>query len=180
MKRLFVRVCEDAGLPADRLDVDVPYSRGGGSIAALKAYLEDYGDSAADCFVLGSDGNCKGFVAKRKQLEKPFKGEPFAQNLIYAVPDPHVERWYLVDETALSQAVGSTVAGHPPRHKCDKNHYKNLLKNAISSAGVIPLQGGAEYGDDVAFCVDLYKAGKQDQGFKAFCDDVKAWALRNK
>ena len=69
MKCLFTRICEDAGLPADRLDVEVPYSRGGGSIAALKGYLDDYGESAADCFVLGSDGNCKGFVAKRKILE---------------------------------------------------------------------------------------------------------------
>ena len=103
-----------------------------------------------------------------------------AQNLIYSVPDPHVERWYLVDEAALSKAVGCTVAGHPPQHKCDKNHYKNLLTKTISNAGVTPLQGGAEYGDDVGLCVDLYKAGKQDQGFKAFCDDVRAGALRNK
>jgi len=41
---------------------------------------------------------------------------------------------------------------------------------------VEPLQGGAEYGQDVGEILDIYKACKEDAGFKSFFEQVKAWA----
>lgn len=175
--RLFVRISEESGLSAERLDVRAAYSRGGGSIKALKDYLRDYSlETAADCFVLGSDGNCKGFVEKRSILEKNLKKFGALDRTILAIPDPHIERWYLLDAHALSEAVGDSIGNYSPKHKCDKGHYKKLLKEAIQSTGVEPLQGGAEYGQDVGDQIDLYRASKSDVGFKYFVDEVKSWA----
>jgi hypothetical protein len=181
IKRIFIRLCEENGLDSNRLDVEVPYSKGGGSIKAMSDYLKDFGeDNAGDCFVLGSDGNCKGFTKKRNMLEKNVKQSHLLDKTIFAIPDPHIERWYLVDENALSNAVGERVAGNPPGHKCDKGFYKNLLKSSISKTGVIPMQGGAEFGADVGNLMDFYKAGKQDQGLKYFVESVRNWAIRNR
>ena len=66
IRTLFCRIAEQSGLELDRLDVQVPYSRGGASIKALKDYLGDYAIDTVDCFVLGSDGNCKGFAKKSR------------------------------------------------------------------------------------------------------------------
>jgi hypothetical protein len=179
IKALFVRVARESGLDLSRLEVQSPYSRGGGSIMALKDYINDYGmETAADCFVLGSDGNCNGFVEKRKMLEKNLKKSNALDRTILAIPDPHIERWYLIDSSALSYAVGCPVGNYSPKQKCDKGHYKNLLREAIQSVGVEPLQGGAEYGSEVGTNIDIFKASREDSGFKFFIQQVKDWASR--
>ena len=174
---LFIRIASNHGIARGDLDIHVPSSRGGGSIKALKEYLKDYGDElVADCIVLGSDGNCKGLNEKRKQLEKNLQKVECDFTLILTIPDPHIEHWYLLDSNALSLAVGESVTDHAPRKKCEKNHYKTLLKDAIQSSGVIPLQGGAEYGSEIANEINLYKASKAEQGFAFFEEQVKSWA----
>lgn len=176
IRTLFCRIAEESGLDSVRLDVQVPYSRGGASIKALKDYLNDYPNDTVDCFVLGSDGNCKGFTKKKQILEKNLQKYGALDRTILAIPDPHIERWYVVDPQALSEAVGSSIGNYSPKHKCDKGHYKKILKEAILSADVEPLQGGAEYGQDIGEVLDLYKSCKEDSGFKFFFEQVKAWA----
>ncbi len=176
IRTLFCRIAGESGLGSTRLDVQVPYSRGGASIKALKVYLDDYPIDTVDCFVLGSDGNCKGFAKKKQLLEKNLQKYGALDRTILAIPDPHIERWYVIDPGALSEAVGASIGNYSPKHKCDKGHYKKILKEAIFSADVEPLQGGAEYGQDVGEILDIYKACKEDAGFKSFFEQVKAWA----
>ena len=174
---LFVRIAEGQGIPHGGLDIQIPYSSGGGSIKALKDYARDYGkDNLADCIVLGSDGNCNGLNKKRQSLEKNLRPLDLPQTIILAIPNPHIERWYMLDSKALSEAVGESVMDHAPRQKCEKGHYKQLLKDAIQSAGVVPLQGGAEYGGEIAKSLDLYKVSKSEPGFAYFEEQVRAWA----
>lgn len=173
---LFCRIAHEQGVARERLDVKVPYSRGGGSIKAMRKYLEDYPDLTAAAVVLGSDGNCKGFAEKRKMLYKNCQDLQKSASIIFAIPDPHIERWYLLDANALSAAVGERVADHAPARKCAKDYYKCLLRDAIFGAGVIPLQGGAEYGVEIARVLDLYKASKGEPGLKAFVTSVQRWA----
>ena len=65
-----------------------------------------------------------------------------------------------------------------PTVKCDKNHYKSLLKKAFTDQGVIPLLGGAEYGSIVAKSMDLYRAGIVDRSLHDFIDQVRSWLRR--
>ena len=176
IRKLFFRIAKESGLDPERLDVSVPYSRGGASIQALKRYLNDYSiESDVDCFVLGSDGNCNGFTEKKRTLQKNLEKFGALDRTILAIPDPHIERWYVIDPKALSKAVGATIRNNSPKHKCDKGHYKKILQKAILSANVEPLQGGAEYGQDVGEHLDFYKISKEDSGFRFFVEQVKAW-----
>jgi len=124
--------------------------------------------------IVGSDGNCNGFSKRKKQLSDATKGEAFPI-VITAVPDPHVERWYLLDSMALAQAAGVPVQAVAPTVKCDKGHYKKLLKKAFTEQNLFPPLGGAEYGPLVAKTMDLYAAGIADHSLRDFVDQLRSW-----
>ena len=173
---LFARIAVGLGVDDADVRLRVVHSRGGDSIRALRDYLRDYPGSDDITVVLGSDGNCKGFAERRKTLVSRLERETKGAKVIFAIPNPHIERWYLIDHKALSAAVGKPVTDHAPDLKCDKGRYKVILRDAIRSTGVTPLQGGAEYGSEIADTLDLYRAGKDDHGFKFFHEQVKEWA----
>jgi hypothetical protein len=156
--------------------LDVLHSRGGQSIAALKSYLQDAkkrGMSPVDCAVIGSDANCRGFLQKRELLQAEARG--LSLTLITVIPDPHVERWFLLDPAALSAAVGKPLVPHVPPYKCGKNEYKIRLKEAFQGSGIAPLSGGIEYGPEIAAHMDIYTVSKLDAGLKDFADQTKLW-----
>ena len=81
---------------------------------------------------------------------------------------------------ALSQAAGSPIAASAPAYKCEKNHYKTLLRQAFVDTGIAPPLGGLEYGPDVARKMDLYTAAKQDHGLNDYVEKARAWLKRAK
>lgn len=157
-------------------------ARGGGSIRAYKDFLKQAKKRRnldADVLIVGSDGNCNGFVKRKQQLLAASKGMSYPE-VISAVPDPHIERWYLLDGQALADAAEVPVQVVSPTVKCDKNHYKNLLKKAFTDQGVIPMMGGAEYGAIVAKSMDIYNAGIVDHSLRDFIDQVRSWLKRQR
>ena len=62
-----------------------------------------------------------------------------------------------------------------PAAKCDKGHYKKLLKGAFAQHNLFPPLGGAEYGPDIAATMDLYEAGVADHALRDFIDQVRNW-----
>lgn len=158
-------------------DLRVLYSRGGGSIRAFKDFIKGVKKRKtpkADVLIVGSDGNCNGFAKRRDQLNNSAKGVPYPV-VITAIPDPHIERWYLLDSQALSDAAGVPVQATPPAAKCDKGHYKKLLKNAFAQHNLFPPLGGAEYGPNIAETIDLYAAGVADHALRDFLEQVRTW-----
>jgi hypothetical protein len=174
------RLIRDEGKNLRDYDLRVLSSRGGGSIRAYKDFLgqvkkRKYLD--ADVLIVGSDGNCNGFAKRKQQLLDASRSIPYPE-VISAVPDPHIERWYLLDGQALAEAAGVPVQVVSPMVKCDKNHYKNLLKKALTEQGIIPPLGGAEYGSIVAKSMDVYRAGTVDHSLRDFIDQVRSWLRR--
>ncbi len=53
---------------------------------------------------------------------------------IYAIPDPHLERWLLLDSAAFKHVLGRGCSA--PDQKCEKERYKQLLIQAILEAGL--------------------------------------------
>jgi hypothetical protein len=173
---LFNRIIAENGLDSNCFNLSVLHSRGGKSISALKSYLQDAkkrGMSPADCVVIGSDANCKGFVKKREMLLAEANG--LALTLITVIPDPHIERWFLLDPAALSEAVGEKLVPNVPPYKCGKNEYKNRLKDAFKGSSVAPLSGGIEYGSEIAAKMNLYNVSKLDPGFEDFVRQAVFW-----
>jgi hypothetical protein len=174
---LFSRLAEEEGLPPADLEFQVLYARGGASLEAFRIFLDDARDQPylrSDLLVVGSDANCKGFTSRRDTVTAMAAKFP-SQEFVTAIPDPHVERWYMLDLHALSQAAGVPLAVSPPPYKCDKNYYKTLLRHAFRGTEVTPPLGGIEYGPLVAKSMDLYQAAKQDHGLADFIDKTRAW-----
>ena len=152
-------------------------SRGGHAraIAEFKLYQLFVVQSAlsntpADIVVVAIDGNCSTFAKARKDIQDA-TDSTLRDRLVVACPDPHIERWYVADPQSFE-----TIVGHRPRvgrKKCARDHYKQVLTNAIQRAGHPVMLGGVEFASELVEGMDLYRAGKNDSSLKAFIDDLR-------
>jgi hypothetical protein len=103
-----------------------------------------------------------GYVDKRAQLlgyaEKAKFPDP--DNLVFAIPDPHIERWYLDDPQGFNKAIGTGALPVLPHYKCEKGLYKKVMRDAIASSGVAAQFGGYEYGEKIVEEMDLCLVGQ--------------------
>jgi len=125
-----------------------------GYVRALLKFEKDL----PDLVVVATDANCSGFRKRRKKLEGT--AERIKDRMVYAIPDPHIERWMLIDAAAFKAVLGKPC--NAPDQKCDRARYKMLLSQALRHAGVTPLLGGMEHAEDIVREMDLKHAGKGD------------------
>ncbi len=146
--------------------------RGGfGQVAAeLEEYVQAllrFKESLPDLVVIATDANCEGFRSRRDGLRQIAK--PIDDRVVYAVPDPHVERWLLRDPAAFKAVLGTPCK--IPDQKCGRDRYKSLLIQAVRAAGAAPLPEGMEYAEDLVRQMDLGPTTKDDD-FCAFLQDL--------
>lgn len=183
VRALVERVAQEMGLHPRALQHD-PRSTTGGkgkAITELRKFLRDVQherESGFDLLVIAIDGNCQGHLEKRNQLQAIVTQSGYGGAVAYAVPDPHIERWYLEDAAALTRAIGIPIKPAAPRYKCERGRYKDALRAALRQAGIAPPLGGIEYASDIAQALDFYTVGKADAGFKHFEDDVRGVLMR--
>ncbi len=136
----------------------------------LARYVRDLkvqGGHPPDMIVVATDANCQGF---RKRVRGVTPGDAPAP-IVLAVPDPHVERWLLLDGAAFKAVFGHGCKA--PDRKCDRNRYKALLIAAIHAAGRTPLLGGIEYAEDIIRNMDIDRAASADASLRSFVDDLR-------
>jgi hypothetical protein len=97
--------------------------------------------------VLGIDANSQGYQQQVKQLKSlkeisDLKKVAPAVNIVYAVPDPHVERWLLLDPAAFKIVFGTGYT--PTKDQGRKDEYKQQLREALKQMGLKPTMGGLE------------------------------------
>ena len=179
LKAFVTRAAKEKGLKRrDWLD-DVRAATGGKSIEAYKVFLKDISrldiHVPFDILIIASDGNCSGYTEKKQQLLKYSENTQFSQIdiLVFAIPDPHIERWYLNDPEGFNQAIGSGALPVLPPYKCEKGRYKKVMRDAVASSDVKSQFGGYEYGEKIVDAMDLYRAIKNDASLKHFIDDLK-------
>lgn len=146
----------------------------GRAIAEVKLYqnlvTKGVAGTIPDVLIVGIDGNCSTFTAARQAIRNAIT-TPFADRLVVACPDPHVERWYLADPESFE-----AIVGHRPslgKKKCVRDHYKNVLAKAVRQAGHPPTLAGIEFARDLAAGMDLYRASRNDRSLKSFVDDLR-------
>ena len=128
-------------------------------------------NTPADLVVVAIDGNCSTFAKSRKLIQDA-TDLTLRDRLVVACPDPHIERWYVADPQSFE-----TIVGHRPSvgsKKCVRDHYKQVLTNAIHRAGHPVMLGGVEFASELVEGMNLYRAGKNDSSLKAFVDDLRA------
>jgi hypothetical protein len=158
-----------------------PFSvRGGfGKVAEeLKEYVRDllgYRENLPDLVIVATDANCEGFKKRRKQFQET--AEPIHDRLVFAVPDPHVERWLLLDSAAFKQVLGKACTA--PDQKCNRDRYKSLLARAVVDSGATPLLGGMEYAEDIVRAMDFDRVQREDESLGALLEELhsrfRAW-----
>lgn len=128
-----------------------------------------------DLLIVASDGNCMGYQDKKKQLLGYAEKAKFPRLdiLTFAIPDPHIEKWYVADPKGFNRAIGSGALPTLPPYKCEKGRYKGVMREAIASSDVSPQFGGYEYGEKIVEEMDFYEATRTDQSLKHFIDDLR-------
>lgn len=181
IKALVNRIAQDMSVPVGSLIHDVRSARGGSTvIPEFKRFMKDTAQTnpdEADLLVIAIDGNCRGRTARIRQLEKYIsRNHPLRGKVVYAVPNPHIERWYMMDQRAFKNGVGIDKAPAMPAYKCRKDYYKSLLHQALAEANVGSMLGGVEYADNIVNNItSLDSLGSQNAGFKTFIDDLRAF-----
>jgi hypothetical protein len=115
-----------------------------------------------DLLVVATDANCQGFSDRKREIEKAAYRllETNPEKLLMAIPDPHIERWMLVDSRAFKAVLGRGCEA--PDQKCQRERYKQMLLAAMRAAGIVPPLGGMEYAREIVQHLDLERAGRLD------------------
>jgi len=148
--------------------------RGHGAVVnELKQFLRDLQrarDALPDLVVVATDANCKGLLERLKQIAEITS--KVAVPSVCAVPDPHIERWLLVDSGAFKAVFGRGC--NAPDQKCERMRYKKMLIDAIKASGVTPSLGGIEFSDDIVEAMDLDRASAADASLRKLIEELRA------
>jgi len=137
----------------------------------LRRYLRGLAAGAhplPDLIVVATDANCRG----RNERIQELRAESSPAPVVHAVPDPHIERWLLLDGQAFRRVRGRGCDA--PDRKCNRHRYKEYLIHAVLEAGVRPVIAGTEYARDIIREMDLDRAARADDSFRRFRSDLSA------
>ena len=139
-------------------------------------FLRDLGKGRLprpDSVVVVLDANCLGYNERKRVMERVVEAYPqFQQIISYGIPDPHIERWMLVDEAAFRDVFGRGCT--LPALTCAKDEYKRLLLKEIRASGIEPILGGEEYAEDIVNAMNLGQAEVREPSLGLFLKALKA------
>jgi len=150
----------------------------------LKDFLRDLKrdrQSVPDSVIVVVDANCQGYNGRKGLMEGVLAHYPQFQQLVsYAIPDPHIERWMLVDANAFQEVFGRGCT--LPAMKCAKDEYKKLLRTEIRASGIEAPLGGEEFAEDIVMAMNLGVVETREASFGLFLKNLKAlfnnWSRR--
>ncbi|MGQ9366571.1 hypothetical protein [Azospirillum sp. ST 5-10] len=164
------RLARDHGVPVSLRDFNVRHGHPA-VVAELRLFVRDLRrgvQDLPDLLVIATDGNCKGYAERRDELSPIV--EPVAEAVVFAIPDPHVERWLLLDSHAFRQVAGKGCDA--PDRKCERSRYKKRLMDSFRAAGLQPNLGGTEFAGDIFDVVDLDRVAMLDASLGRFLADL--------
>jgi hypothetical protein len=147
----------------------------GTALTELKEFLRDMKRGVVDVpdlLIVGIDANCKGYIEARREIVELVTKAERDPITIYAIPDPHVERWLLLDSAAFKEVLGKGCKA--PDQKCERGRYKRALADAVREAGLLPLLGGLEHAEDIIKALDLVRVKAADASIRHFLDALEA------
>ncbi len=136
-------------------------------ITELKQYLQDLQHSKEnlpDLIIVGTDSNCKGFSERETEINHVTSD--LGDLVISMVPEPHIERWLLLDSAAFKTVFGRGCP--PPDRKCERNRYKRLLLQAIRDATRVSPLNAIERVDELVSAIDLQRVAQIDKSIDRF------------
>ena len=144
-------------------------------IQALRNHLRDLArqnSPLADLIIVATDANCSGLNQRIREISGVTQSGAFLPPVIPAVPDPHIERWLLLDGAAFSRVLGRGCDA--PDQKCSRDIYKQRLTDAVLATGTEPVLGGIEFAEDIVREMDIERAKRADASLRHFLDNLDA------
>ena len=170
-----------AGEVGVRVTHEVRSARGGSrALRDFKNFVKDLKlgkkERNFELLIVGVDADCKDYWERLKEVKRSAKTLSPEVCLLGCIPDPYIERWYLIDTKALKRVVGRDLKLSPPPYHCKKGkrgkaYYKQLLGSALKEVG--SLLSGPEYGDLLAQEISLSLLARHDRGFKRFVTELR-------
>ncbi|MYH60394.1 MAG: hypothetical protein F4148_01015 [Caldilineaceae bacterium SB0675_bin_29] len=161
---------------AAEYDIDVRLNwrsavRGHGRVVEeLKSYIRDLnrqGTPWPHLIIVATDANCTGLNERCKEIGHLDAPAP----VLLAIPDPHIERWLLLDGAAFKAVFGRGCQA--PDRKCNRELYKQKLIEEIRAADGTSIFGGIEYAEDILFHMDIDRAARADDALQRFVRDLR-------
>ena len=139
-------------------------------VQEFNSYLRDLARQRdrPDLIIVATDANCSGLNERTREIGRP----DAPASLILAIPDPHIERWLLLDGAAFRSVFGRGCDA--PDQKCSRDLYKQRLIEAIHATGVTPSLGGIEFAEDIVQQMDIERAMRADRSLERFVNDLRA------
>jgi hypothetical protein len=166
---LIVRAGQEVGVP---VEVQIRSATHGSRVwKELSHYLRDVRkdpESLPDILVVSMDSDCKESAEIKKEVKALVEKSDFRAAVVCAIPKPHMERWYLEDQRALSEVIPG-VTYQKLKEKCERDWYKRALIETIRRAGIEPSLGGAEYGAEIA---QKLNPERMDESFRDFWKEL--------
>ena len=165
---LLRRMAAESGLTI-RLDWRNAVGGRGRVVQELKRYLNDLTTQGGhpDLIVVVTDANCMGLQRRAREIDASAAVSP----VVLAIPDPHIERWLLLDGAAFKSVFGKGCDA--PDKKCDRGRYKHQLFEAVRATGVVPQLGGVQYAEDIVQHMDIDAVARADASFHRFAEDLR-------
>ena len=174
---LVERVCRELEVSAEIFTRNAVGGKGS-ALRTLRQYVRDMRQGRerfAEILVVAIDGNCQGPQVVAREIREIVEGQQFAGICVCAVPDPHVEVWYLADGRAIRRVLEEDGAQPGlPEQKCEPDRYKQLLREAFLDLDIDPPAGGTEYGGEIAEALDVERATANQPTLRSFVDDLRA------
>ena len=143
-------------------------------IATFRAYLRDFTRQdrpMPDLIVVATDANCHGLNRRIREITGIIDTVTVPiPPVVPAIPDPHIERWLLLDGAAFSRLFGAGC--NAPDQKCDRRAYKSQLILALHNAGTMVRAGGTEFADSILREMDIDRAKRADRSLQLFLDHL--------
>jgi hypothetical protein len=133
------------------------------------SHLKNEREELPDLLIIATDANCKGYAERKKEIDKI--AVEYKNLTLYAIPEPHIERWLLLDSAAFKSATGKGCKA--PDKKCSRDRYKKFLLEAMQNAGIVPPLGGMEYAKDIVDAMDIQKMERANTSFGKFLKELK-------
>ena len=136
-------------------------------ITELGQYLRDLQhdkEELPDLIIVGTDSNCKGLSERETEISQVTSS--FGDFVLSMIPEPHIERWLLLDSEAFKTVFGKGCPS--PDQKCERGRYKNMLLNAIYDATKVPPLDGIERVEELVYAMDFQRMGRSDSSIGRF------------
>ena len=136
-------------------------------ITELKQYVQDlqrHKEDLPNLVIIGTDSNCKELSERETEINQVTSD--LKDLVINMIPEPHIERWLLLDSRAFKTVFGKGCPA--PDRKCERNRYKRLLLQAIRDATTAPPLDGIENVDELVNAMDFQRMAQNDKSIRRF------------